>query len=100
MRPELLEPAVLFALMILGFVFGGFLDARISSKHPDTKARLGHLFSFGRDSRNHSARWFRFTTYEHFRANDPLLSSLCIAQTALWLAVVTKLFGLWSITGT
>ena len=82
--------------MSLGFFLDlaalGPIDARESARHPRQKERLGAPFA----SFSHESQWAGFVLFGHFSLRDPLLSALCVASVALWLAFAALLFGLWS----
>ena len=72
--------AIIFVVLIVGYVLSGAIDARLQLKHADTHESLGAAVDsrpLNRDSILHFFRWWRFLTYEHFRLQDRLLSVLC-----------------------
>ena len=99
MSADLIDVGTLFAGIFLGFVTLGFIDARVTTRHPEEKQRLGAPFLFSSGliaSLRHESQWARFVLYQHFARHDPVLSGLCLTHIGLWAVVITLLLGLWS----
>jgi len=97
---ELAQPISIFIVLVIGLTVGGFVDARVSMKHPEAKARLGnpvHLGPLSLAGLRHGWAWFTFLTFEHFREHDTVLSVLCMFQLLLGVAVVGALLGAWPL---
>ncbi|HVN39802.1 MAG TPA: hypothetical protein VMW19_16690 [Myxococcota bacterium] len=90
----LIRPSVLIGLIVVGFLLGGFIDARVPRLHPAEHRRPGGVVRLGgisRESLAHQGRWLRFIWYEHFRAHDTLLSIRCVSAGVLQIAFFSML---------
>ena len=89
---DTVELGVLAAGFILNLLLFTRIHAWVAKQHPTEKEELGSPFA----SISHEAQWAGFILVGHFASRDWLLSLLCVAHVAIWLALMLLLFGFWS----
>ena len=100
MMDEIGQSLSIFATIIVGILLSGLTNARLSLKHPATKAMLGEPVYLGGSftgSLRHGWKWLSFLAVRHFRERDVLLSFLCVLQLAVGLVLIGALTGAWTL---
>ena len=79
--------------LVMALVCGGFIQARLSKRHPELLHRLPAPFSTSKDGKiSPTPGWFQLVVYRHLALGDWLLSSICITNLISWLFLVASLF--------